>query len=201
MPDPIEEYSRVATYLRARFRALEGPDDPAHAPQVAVYSAPSALRENFSAQSHLPEAVTKFLCQLDCKMDLLLANRLSGGIEQEFPHHLEISAISATELLFTTSIPLAPGDWIEVVINLGQQGLYSASGIGYVDKRRVPTEDTSVFSFIFTRIAEEDREKIIQFVFSEQRKLLRETRLNIPLHAENVSPRSDAGMSPESSKG
>ena len=176
MQEQKKEYS-ITTYLRARFRMLEGEDDPACASYSTLSSASTETRDAFLASSQLPESVIRFLNQLDRKINILLVRSLNASLEQDFPHTMEINAISAAELKFTTALPLAPGDWLEIIINLGQQGLQTASGIGRVEKRRTGKNGSSVFSFTFIRLAEEEREKIFRFVFSEERKLLRETRL------------------------
>ncbi len=167
-------YAGIDTYLKGRFRPLEGPDDPAHSPLGTLSGA--AAREEFMAASNLPEPVSRFLCQLDIKLDAILADMRSAGLEQDFPHALTVSRISASDLTFTTSVPVAPGDWLEVVLTLGQGGVFTASGIGRVTAMTAGRDP--VFSFVFTRLTEEEREKIIRFVFSEERKVLREKRLD-----------------------
>ncbi|MDL2210562.1 PilZ domain-containing protein [Desulfovibrio sp. OttesenSCG-928-O18] len=169
-------YAQIATYLRGRFRSLKGPEDHAYAPLSALPSGPS--REEFMAASTLPDAVNRFLLQLDVKVDAILAGMQHSAMEHDFPHELEILTISASCLDFTTSLPLAPGDWLEVVVNFRQAGAFTASGIGKVTARRVEKDGTAVFSFSFTRILEEDRERIIKYVFKEERRQLRETRLD-----------------------
>ncbi len=167
-------YSSIDTYLKGRFRPLSGPDDPALSPVGAV--AGGSIREEFMAASHLPEPVNRFLCQMDIKLDSILAGMRSASLEQDFPHILTVSRISASELAFAADVPVAPGDWLEVVLNLGQGGLFAASGVGEV-KAMARTSSGSVFTFVFFRLPEEEREKIIRFVFSEERKNLREKRL------------------------
>ncbi len=167
-------YAAIATYLRGRFRTLDGPDDHPYAQINTLPSGPS--REEFLAASPLPETVSAFLLHLDAKIDAILASLQSSSLEHDFPHTMEVLSISASNLTFTTSMPLAPGDWLEVVINFRQTGILTASGIGVIRERRVE-KDAPVFTFAFTRIAEDEREKIIRYVFKEERRLLRETRL------------------------
>ena len=172
------EYAEVKTYLRGRFRPLNGPDDQ---PYAQINTLPGGIsREEFISASPMPEAVNKFLAQMDEKMDALLATLRSSSIEQDFPHAMEIFSISAGKLLFTSALPLVVGDWLEVLVNFGQTGIVTASGIGHIAAREVGADSTPVFSFSFTRIQEEEREKIIRYVFKEERRLLRETRLEQP---------------------
>lgn len=169
-------YSQIATYLRGRFRVLESPHDPAYAAVISLGT--TVTREEFLETSTLPDTVSRFLAQLDMKVDALLANMQNSTLEQDFPHQLEILTISASCLDFATPEPVAPGDWLEIVIDFRQAGVAAAAGIGHVTDRRVEKDGTAVFSFSFSRIHEEDREKIIKFVFKEERRQLRETRLD-----------------------
>ena len=169
------EYAEILTYLRGRFRTLNGPDDQAYAQLNALPNGPT--REEFLAASPLPDAVNKFLLQLDTKVDALLAALHSSGLEQDFPYTMEIQSISASRLQFTSPQPLAAGDWLEVVVDFRQAGIITASGIGQVTERNVDRDGTPVFTFSLTRIHEEEREKIIRYVFKEERRLLREQRL------------------------
>ena len=172
METPKTEYAEIATYLRGRFRTLSGPDDHARAQMDTLPSGIS--REEFLAASTLPDAVNTFLLQLDAKVDMLLAGAHASSLEQDFPHALEVLTISASRLEFTAGLPLAQGDWLEAVVKLG---VATASGIGSVTARNVDKDGTPVFTLTFTKIKEEEREKIIRYVFREERRLLRETRL------------------------
>lgn len=172
---PQQGYSSVATYLRGRFRPLAGPDEHELAQFTAASSGPT--REEFMAASPLPETVTAFLARLDAKMDAILAGMQSSAMEQDFPHRLDVLAISASGLEFTSALPLAPGDWLEIVVAFRQPSVQTASGIGKVTGRMAAKDGGDVFSFIFTRLREEEREKIIRYVFQEERRRLRETRL------------------------
>lgn len=175
MPGSDSGYAGIATYLRGRFRTLSGCDDDAYAPLHTL--PPGQSREEFMAASTLPDAVAKFLFQLDEKVDAILAGMQAPSLEQDFPYSMEIHRLSAGGFEFTSVSPLAPGDWLEVVIVFRQAGLATAAGIGEITARRVEKGGTPVFSFAFSRIQEEEREKIIRYVFKEERRLLRESRL------------------------
>lgn len=167
-------YTTVATYLHGLFRPLNGPDDRAHAQGNTVLA--NSAREDFLASSTLPEAVNRFLLQLDAKLDAVMALLSAPSLERDFPHAMEIFSLSAAGLEFTTRTPLAPGDWLELVIQINQSGVATAAGIGQVKARRLEG-GKPLFSLAFTRIAEDERDKIISHVFREERRLLRETRL------------------------
>lgn len=168
-------YAEIKTYLRGRFRALNGPDDQAYAPLDTL--ATDSARMEFLSASPLPDQVNTFLLRLDAKLDALLAASYSSSLEKDFPHTMEIRSISASRLYITTNVPLALNDWLEVVVDFRQSGFAATSGIGKVTARDKDKDGTPFFVFSFTRIREEEREKIIRYVFKEERRLLRETRL------------------------
>ncbi len=170
----MAEYAGIETYLRGRFRPLNGPEDQAYAP-LDIISSGSAHGE-FLAASPLPDAVNKFLLHMDAKLDALLGALSASTLEKDFPHTMEITSISASKLRFATDVPLAPGDCLEIVVTFRQTGVVS-SGIGQVTAREKDASGAPFFVFAFTRIREEEREKIIRYVFKEARRLLRETRL------------------------
>ena len=172
MKTPKNEYTEIAAYLRGSFRTLAGQDD--HALALMEPLPATISREEFLAASNLPEAVNKFLLQLDAKVDVLLTGMLTSGLEIDFPHAMDVLTISASGLAFTTDVPLARGDWLEVVVRLGGA---TSSGIGNIAARNIDKSGTPVFTLNFTRIMEEEREKIIRYVFKEERRRLRETRL------------------------
>jgi hypothetical protein len=114
------EYIRIQAYLRGRFRPLQGPDDPAYAQLGSLPSGPTL--EEFIAASPLPEVVNKFLTQLDLKVDALLAGMVSSSLEDDFPHTMEILNVGASGMEFITTKPLAPGDFLEVILYFRRGG-------------------------------------------------------------------------------
>jgi hypothetical protein len=177
MPAVPAGYARISTYVRGQFRLLNGPDDHALAQLTTLPAGPG--REEFMAASTLPEAVNGFLCQLDMKMDALLAGMWHSALDQDFPHRMEILSLSASSLEFTATQPLALGNWLEIIIHFKQMGMFTAAGIGNITAQGTQKDGAPVFAFAFTRILEEEREKIIKHVFQEERRLLRKTRLDI----------------------
>jgi len=173
-PETIE-YAEISLYLRGRFRPLNSPEDQAYA-HFNTFSA-GASREEFAVASPLPDAVNRFLLQMDAKLDALLATLHSSSLSQDFPHTMEILSLSAARLQFSTDMPLAKGDWLEVLIKFRETEITTAAGIGTVLERNINKDGIPVFTFAFTRIEEEEREKIIRHVFMEERRMLRAARL------------------------
>jgi PilZ domain. len=169
------EYSEIITYLRGRFRPLTGPDDQPCAHLNTLDA--DISREELLAASTLPETVNRFLVQLDTKLDAILAVLQSSSLERDFPHTLEVVSLSAAAVRFTSDLPLAKGDQLEVILKFRETGTSTVAGIGTVTDRIVDNNGVPLFVFTFTRIREEEREKIIRHVFTEERRLLRESRL------------------------
>lgn len=174
MPDTAS-YAAAATYLRGRFRELSGPDDPSFARFTGADEGIGA--EEFLSASPFPEAVSKFLLQLDAKLDALLAHARADTLQEDFPHPLEVYSLSAATVHFSSPLPLAVGDWLEIVLELPQTGIVTAAGIGHILAKEGQKNGLPLFTFAFTRITEEEREKIFRFVFKEERRNLRLSRL------------------------
>ena len=163
-------YASARAYLRGRFRPLDGPDSPALTPAGGFTS--SAVRDDFLANSTLPEIVTRFLAQMDMKLDALLAAYNETNLARDFPHELEVHSISAGGLELATTLPLAPHDFLEVYFQISHSFFSVVSGVGEILRRR-ETPEGARFDFVFTRLGENEREHIIRFVFHEERKALR----------------------------
>lgn len=178
LPMDNASYSSIKTFVRGRFRPLADRDSPALASAggLSGFQGAPLGRETFLENTRLPEPVSAFLCQMDAKLDAILAAMHSKRLEQDFPHALDISELSAVALVFQSPLPLAPGDCLEVLLYLNQSSFSTASGIGVIKELRHGASGTS-FVFAFTRLHEDEQEKIIRFVFQEERKALREKRL------------------------
>ena len=172
------KYSSIKTFLHGRFRTLTDRDSPALASAggLSVFQDAPLSRETFLENTRLPQSVSAFLCQMDAKLDAILAAMHTKRLEQDFPHALDVLEISADALVFQSPLPLAAGDCLEVLLYLNQSNFSTACGIGVVKELR-RTASGSSFTFAFTRLHEDEQEKIIRFVFQEERKALREKRL------------------------
>lgn len=164
------QYASIRKFLRGRFRPLEDPDAPLVAPGGGVAS--SMSREDFLAATTLPESAARFLAQMDMKLDALLAARSEAHLTRDFPHEMEIHELSASALVISTQLPLAPDDHLEVCFQVTHPLFTIVSGAGRILRRR-ETAHGIFFDMEFTRLNEDEQEKIIRFVFNEERKALR----------------------------
>jgi hypothetical protein len=166
-----QAYASIRTFLRGRFRPLESPETHAIAPQGGFAS--SVVRDEFLNNATLPETVSRFLAQMDRKLDALLAAHNEINLARDFPHPMEVRELSAAGLEIKTDLPLAPNDYLEVYFQISHPFFSVVSGIGTILHRK-ETPDGAVFAFAFTRLGEHEREQIIRFVFHEERKVLRQ---------------------------
>ena len=173
--DTQETFSSIECYLRGHFRMLETADSPAFAQITPMHG--QGAREKFAATSPFPDTITKFLCQMDEKLDTILSVLHSTAIETDFPHTFEVFSISATQLRGATKLPVAKNDYLEIVVHVPLLSIMAISGIGRITEVQC-RHDRQFFTFFFTRIDENDREAIIRFVFHSERKALRQTRID-----------------------
>lgn len=168
-------FKQIDCFLRGRFRLLEDPAEQPLAPRTAWNV--TRVHEEFSANTPFPGAVTDFLLRMDAKLDAIL-NAINGpALEEDFPHIMEIQSIGANSLTFTSPLPLAREDCLEFLLTLDQIWAAKASGIGKIVSREVQPESLPLLVLEFYRIDEEDREKIIQYIFTEERRQLRHSRM------------------------
>lgn len=167
MSDDQRTFSRVETRLRAMARRM-GSDDTLGLFRTSGRRDPGlASRLNSST---LPKELVDFLLEMDAKLDQLLACERHDALRQDYPLDLEVHDISGAGIRFLSAESLTPGEILEVVIVLNNFPLRLAGAVGRVkDKDR----EGGLWGFEFTGIRETDLEAIVQFVFQEQREIIR----------------------------
>ncbi len=169
------KYARVTTHFFGRFRVLNSHSEP----QIcagAFCSTGHAVREIFASQSQLPESVTKFLLELDNKLESVLGILRKDALEELFSHKMRVLDISAGGIVMQTDFPLEIGQYLEVVLHMGDFPFRMASGVGRII-RHADKGGNKGLVLEFTDLREEDREEIIHYVFQEERRKLRKQRL------------------------
>ena len=167
-----DEFVHVDVYIKGMLRIMSSPEE------MPVFNGFLQQNRNLSemlAKSKLPEELLVFLEEMDSKLEhvigLLEHNRMEAG----FPVDIEVLNLSAKEAIFKTKSELAPDQAAEIVLPLSQMPLTIAGGIGKLQPIKHPRFG-SAWKFSFTRIREEDMESIVQFVFQQERKRIREIR-------------------------
>ena len=163
---------QVVTSVKTLFRLME------ELSEASLYSATvagggNAMREAFCEASRLPEAVTRFLVEMDKKLDVLVGRLQQDSLAAQFPSQGRIVALSTTGATLQCREPLAPGDWLELVLVLQEFPFVSVVCRGMV----VSSLADSVYAVAFQSVEEEDKERLIQFIFQEERRHIRSTKV------------------------
>lgn len=167
MSEDQRTFSRVETRLRAMARRTASADS------LGLFRTSgrrdSGLASRLSS-STLPKELVEFLLEIDVKLDQLLACGRQDALRQDFPLDLEIHDISGAGIRFLSAEEFTPGEALEVIVILNHFPLRMAGAVGRVkDKDR----EGGLWGFEFTGIREADLEAIVQFVFQEQREIIR----------------------------
>jgi hypothetical protein len=170
MGEEQRTFLRIPTNLRGRMRAV------AHERELQLFREAPITSISVSAQdlksSGLSDGLVNALMAMDRKLDMILGIHSQDSLKKDFPHQIEVYEISGAGVKMTSSMPLAPGQFVEVVLVLTQAPIRMAGAIGRV-VREEDVDGRKLWALDFTRIRERDLETIVQFVFQTQRDELR----------------------------
>ena len=170
------QFARIPVRMTAWCRPLEHADAPLLLREDWAVGGPGQYAEDLLEKARLPDGVAAFLLHLDAKLDALLGFVLSEKLDKTFPGTLTVLELSGSGLLAQSPTPLSPGDLLEVVLLLHQTPVRLAGAVARV-MRVEPSQAAQggpVLALDFVRIDETALEAVVQFVFSEERKRLRE---------------------------
>lgn len=122
--------------------------------------------------SKVPEWLKVYVTELDRKLDHLLGMQNKKDLKLDFPFDLEIIEISGNGMVFRSESVTTPGI-MEIVAEIEQIPLRLAGAKGHVKAGKKAHN----WLMEFEKIREHDLESIIQFVFSEQREMIRAEKL------------------------
>ncbi|MFW6324688.1 MAG: PilZ domain-containing protein [Desulfovibrionales bacterium] len=164
------KYLRIDTRLRAHARRVESSDSR------PLFRSSFSSGSSSQKSSLLPEGVAEILNEMNQKLDILISATHRDLLINDFPITLDVVEISGAGMIFIPEEEtLQPGDFLETVILLSQIPLRMAGTVGTV-KRRMEKNGKDQFAFEFNQIRDHDREAVVQFVFQEQRELIRERK-------------------------
>jgi hypothetical protein len=174
MPEGSEKrtFARVETNIRAYVRRLETGErmpEPFDTSNIA-----SEARTPDLENSGLHEDVVRFLKALDAKLDMLVGYITQNRLKQEYRETVHVVELSGSGMRFISKSDFDPKQPIEVVIVLSRYPLKVASAAGRIS--RADEEDDKSWVMEFSHIRESDLERIVQFVFSEERERIREKK-------------------------
>lgn len=169
----------VSTMVRAMFRVAEGPD----APRMYTWAGASplvSLREEMLASGARPDALLRFLAEMDRKLDVLLSMMRRESLHDDFPLQGHIVALSGAGARLESPVKLADESFLEVLLLLDTGPLNIISLLAAARRvrgaRALSGAPNRVYDLEFLTLEQDDREQIIRFVFSEERKRIRRNR-------------------------
>lgn len=125
--------------------------------------------------SHVPRELIAFLKGMDEKLNMILSLLNQGSIQDDFPIAAEVTEISGAGLQFISEESFELDDTVEMALILSQFPLKVVGVVGQIH-RRIMIKKVPVWVVKFTSVRDIDREKIVQFVFQEQREQIRGSR-------------------------
>ncbi|MDR2891767.1 MAG: PilZ domain-containing protein [Deltaproteobacteria bacterium] len=166
-------YSRVPVYFRASYRRLNSPDEPQICPRQRGMD---DGRPSILSGPGLSAELARFLANLDAKLDSVLGLLQKDSLNEFFPERLMVTELSAAGVL-VQSDALKAGDFIELVMSLGESPPCIASGIGQVIRQGPVRFGVPTLAVCFLNMRDSDREQIVRYVFKEERERIRAERL------------------------
>ncbi|WP_027186970.1 PilZ domain-containing protein [Desulfovibrio cuneatus] len=163
---------QVVTSVKTLFRLMEDLSE-ASLYSASIASGGSAVREAFCETARLPEAVTRFLVEMDKKLDILVGRFQQESLSTHFPSQGRFVALSATGATLQCREPLAPGDCLELILVLQEFPFVSVVCRAMV----VSSLADSVYAVAFQSVEEDDKERLIQFIFQEERRHIRSAKV------------------------
>ncbi|WP_460032102.1 PilZ domain-containing protein [Megalodesulfovibrio paquesii] len=172
------EFARTPVQMTAWCRPLEHEDSPLRLQEEWALAGPEIPAQEALEKARLPEGLAGFLLHLDAKLDALLGFLLHDKLARSFSGTLRVLELSGSGVQAQSTQPLASGTLLEVAILLQHAPVRMAGAVARVVREEPApphaAEDGKVYSIEFVRIQESALEAIVQFVFHEERKRLRE---------------------------
>lgn len=175
MNEENRTFSRVPTRLKMYFRLTEKEARPLFLGCLGCDVQDVDLEKIKSP--YLPQELLQFLTTLNHKLDLVLTLLNQNHLAQDFSYTGEVTEISGAGLKFLTSEKLIPGQAIEVALSLSNLPPILIGLVGEVLRIEEEKPEKKLYALKYLFLRDSDREKIVQFVFKEQRELLRVKKL------------------------
>lgn len=168
-------YTRITTSLQSFMRkaasSLERPGFRGGFPMGMDH-----LKDDLQKTS-LPAPLLDYLESMNAKLDTILGLLHQTSIQTEYPLPGTISQISGAGVQFTSPATLKLNDHLEIVITLSRFPLRFVNAVGTITRKEHTNAGIPLWVFEFTSIRDNDREAIIQYVFQEQREMIRGEKL------------------------
>ena len=174
----MTEYLSVPTFLKARYRTVESAECVrCWVAGKSVGGSSSALRDALLSTSRLSDELTRFLVEMDRKLDDILSHMERETLLEDFPLEGRVVELSGAGLVLETKEGLTHGDHMELLLVLEEIPLRMVSLVARVDAALtgpiVTGPPNRAFRVGFASVTEEDRDHIIHYVFQEDRRRIR----------------------------
>lgn len=174
-----DQFLSVPTVLRAMFRRADSPESP-RLYKGAMPSSTAGLREEMLSSARQNDMTLRFLAEMDRKLDAILGLLQRESLSVEFPHEAHVVELSASGLTLESAVPLAPGDCMELLLLLEEYPTRTVSVLARIDsvleRRALTGPPNKAYAVQYASIEQEEREHIIRYVFSEERKRIRQQK-------------------------
>lgn len=174
-----DQFISVSTMIKGRFRLADSAGSPMLGTGAAA-SASTVLREEALLSARQNDAVMRFLIEMDRKLDAILGLLQRDSLAADFPEEGRIVRLSGSGLALECRRPLAVGQHMELLLLLEEMPVRLLSVMTRVEAARpgeaVTGPDSKAYDMAYVHMREEDREAVVRFVFSEQRKMIRQRK-------------------------
>ncbi|WP_045210656.1 PilZ domain-containing protein [Desulfonatronovibrio magnus] len=164
-------YSRVTTRIKAYARKTPFADTKPIFTGCFACDTDDQTSKNLYG-SHIPRELVAFLKGMDEKLNMILSLLNQGSIQDDFPIAAEVIEISGAGLQFVSETSFEVDDNLEMALILSQFPLKVVGVVGRIH-RMEKIKKIPVWVVEFTSVRDIEREKIVQFVFQEQREQIR----------------------------
>ena len=176
-----DQFVSVPTMIKGRFRMVADGQSPRLCSSGLAHAGNAVLREEVLAHTRQNEVITRFLIEMDKKLDSILGLLQRESLAADFPHEGRIVQLSGSGLVLECQHPLKAGEHFELLLLMEDLSVGLLSVIAHVEKELsielLTGESSKAYAMTYTCMQEEDREAIIRFVFSENRKIIRQQKI------------------------
>lgn len=172
------QFLTIPTCIRVMFRLT----DDENSPRIykGMTTPGGGMRDDLLASGRQSDQVLRFLVEMDRKLDAVLALLQRESLVSDFPHTGRIVTLSGAHGILECGHELPSHAYLELLLLLDEFPMRIVSLVARVEERRQAMARTvssaGVYALRFVRVDEADRETIIRFVFSEDRKRIRQRK-------------------------
>lgn len=180
MPDIAPSAISVPTQLKSLFRLLDSTNAPAYLRSGAAKPPSAAMQDSVGQSSQSADPVLRAIAELDRKLDAVIGLLQREALHADFPLEGRVAALSSSGLTLESKERLEPGCHMELV--LLSDDYYSRNMSVMAEVTSVRQEEARLlpgglaYDLTYIGLSEEDEDAIIRFIFSEERKRIRQQK-------------------------